>query len=261
MSTRDTRQIAVVCAMESEAVHLRARLEHPEEIGLTRWRRTRGTIGAHTVDVIVSGIGLINAGAATTALCTLENPAALLNYGCSGAHREDIAPGDVIIADRVVHFSSLVVLPDGSRRYQGFSFYVDHERVLSESIPADPELLAAAQDAGQRLNLAPWPGVEHRPVVYTGVVGSADIWTQHIDSIRDLHSIHGSLCEEMEAAAIAQVAAMHGVPFLAVKDISNNELVAFSDLSTPTGTILGHVQDEVGKRAAVLVEALISGMT
>lgn len=246
--------------MESEAVHLRDRLEEPEEIGLTRWRRTRGRIGGHVVDVIVSGIGLINAGAATTALCTLERPAAILNYGCSGAHREDIGPGDVIIADRVVHFSSLIVLPDGSRRYQGFSFYVDHERVLAESIAADPDLLAAAQDAGERVHLTPWPGVEHRPVVYTGVVGSADIWTQHTESIRDLHSIHGSLCEEMEAAAIAQVAAIHGIPFLAVKDISNNELVVFSDLSRPAGTILAHIEDEVGKRAAVVVEATIAGM-
>jgi nucleoside phosphorylase len=96
--------------------------------------------------------------------------------------------------------------------------------------------------------------------VLTGTVGSADIWTQHGESIRDLHTIHGSLCEEMEAAAIAQVAATFGVPFLAIKDISNNELREFTDLSIEGSSVLAHVADEVGRRAALVVEATIQAM-
>jgi nucleoside phosphorylase len=89
--------------------------------------------------------------------------------------------------------------------------------------------------------------------------GSADIWTQHGETIQGLHGQHDSLCEEMEAAAIAQMAATFGVPFLAVKDISNNELQVVTNLDDG-GDILLHVQEEIGLRAALVVEALIAAM-
>jgi adenosylhomocysteine nucleosidase len=256
----ESAPVAVLCAMEKEAVHLRRRLEDAREESLARWRRTRGTIGDVPVDVVVCGIGLINAAAATSALCALERPRAIFNYGCSGAHRDDIDPGDVIIASHVVHFSSLIVLPDGIRRYQGFRYYVDHEEVLAERLAPDPELLTTAVAVAGDVELPAWAGVGHSPQVLTGTVGSADVWTQHGESIRDLHTIHGSLCEEMEAAAIAQVAVTFGVPFLAIKDISNNELREFTDLSIEGSSVLAHVADEVGRRAALVVEATIQAM-
>ncbi|MGH9174531.1 MAG: hypothetical protein ACRD1H_09240, partial [Vicinamibacterales bacterium] len=256
----DRASVAVLCAMESEAVHLRRRMEESAEAPLARWRRTRGAIGAVAVDLVICGIGLINAAAATSALCALERPRAIVNYGCSGAHRDDIAPGDVVIAGHVVHFSSLIVLPDGARRYEGFRYYVDHEVVLAERLSADPALLATASQIAATLDLPEWPAVGHPPRVLTGTVGSADVWTQHGESIRDLHAIHGSLCEEMEAAAIAQVAATYGIPFLAVKDISNNELREFTNLDIEGASVLAHVAEEVGRRAALVVEATIRAL-
>lgn len=252
--------IAVLCAMEKEAVHLRRRLEDARDEPLARWRRTRGALGGVPVDVMICGIGLINAAAATSALCALEQPRAIFNYGCSGAHRDDIDPGDVVIADQVVHFSSLIVLPDGLRRYEGFRYYVDHEEVLAERLTPDPTLLETAVAVAGDVTLPAWAGINHSPRVLTGTVGSADIWTQHGESIRDLHTIHGSLCEEMEAAAIAQVAATWGVPFLAVKDISNNELREHTDMSIAGSSVLAHVAGEVGRRAALVVEATIRAL-
>ncbi len=157
----------------------------------------------------------------------------------------------------VVHFSSLIVLPDGIRRYEGFRYYIDHQEVLAERLAPDAELLETAVTAAGNVELPEWAGVGHLPRVLTGTVGSADVWTQHGESIRDLHTIHGSLCEEMEAAAIAQVAATWGVPFLAIKDISNNELREFTDMSIEGSSVLAHVADEVGRRAAMIVEATI----
>lgn len=253
--------IAVLCAMETEAVHLRRRLENASDEPMARWRRTRGTIGGIPVDVVVCGIGLINAAAATSALCALERPGAIFNYGCSGAHRDDIDPGDVVIANHVVHFSSLIVLPDGGRRYEGFRYFIDHQEVLAERLDTDPALFRSAVEASSHVNLPAWSGIDHPPRIQTGTVGSADIWTQHIDSIRDLHTLHGSLCEEMEAAAIAQVAATWNIPFLAVKDISNNELREYTDMTIAGSSVLAHVADEVGRRAAMVVEATIRSMS
>src|SRR5262249_19228342 len=115
-----TSVIAVICAMESETEHLRRRVDEAHEAPLSRWRRTRGRLGATPIDLIVSGIGLINAAAATATLCVLGRPDAIVNYGCAGAHRDDLGLGDVVLGDRVVHVSAQVVLPSGERKHTGF---------------------------------------------------------------------------------------------------------------------------------------------
>ena len=54
----------------------------------------------------------------------------------------------------------------------------------------------------------------------------------------------------MEAAAIAQVCGRHGVPFMTVKDISNNEFHALTDLE---GDIEVLPANEIGRRAVALL--------
>jgi nucleoside phosphorylase len=132
-------------------------------------------------------------------------------------------------------------------------------RTQVDALPADPELLAIAQRVAAGITLPPWPGIDAPPRVYSGTVASADVWTQHGESIRTLHDLHGSLCEEMEAAAIAQVAAIYGVPFLAVKDISNNELLKATASGSGGGwPSLHDHEDQLGRRAALVVEAIIT---
>jgi len=246
--------------MGSEAVHLRRRLADAREDRIGRCSRTRGRIGATEVDLVVSGIGLINAAAATAALCALDPPAVLLNYGCAGAHRDDIGPGVVILGERIVHVSSLVILPSGERKPMGFDYHVGGTRMQTEAISADRALLDLARAAAARVELPCWPGSDEPPRIVTGTVASADVWTQHHDSIHTLHDQHGSLCEEMEAAAVAQVAATYGIPFLAVKDISNNELRNSTALTRQGWPSLDSLDDQLGLRAAVVVEALIASL-
>lgn len=253
-----TDTIVVVCAMNSEAVHLRQRLEDPDEVPLNRWRRSVGTIAGRPVQIVVSGIGLINSAAATTAICLAGRPRAVLNYGCSGAHRPDINCGDVVIGDRVIHLSSYILEPSGVQRSFGFRVGSEGEPFELDTLPPDPDLLQLAQTVAEDIELPPWPGLDHPPAIHVGAIGSADVWTQHAETINDLHRRHGSLCEEMEAAAFAQITTTFGIPFLAIKDISNNELQKLTDLNE--ASLLAHVEDEVGKRAGMVVEEVIRAL-
>src|SRR5438093_29583 len=65
-----------------------------------------------------------------------------------------------------------------------------------------------------------WPeGVAHRaPRVVVGTVCSGDRWNRAPATIRALAEQHESLCEDMEAAALALTCLSHDVPFLAIKD-------------------------------------------
>ncbi len=254
------RTVAVICAMDSEAVHLRRRLIDAREEPIGRCRRTRGRIGATAVDLVVSGIGLVNAAAATSALCALDPPAVLLNYGCAGAHRDDLGPGDVVLGERIVHVSAHVILPSGERKLMGFDYHVGETRRQTEAISADRALLDRARAAADRVEIPCWPGSDKPPRILAGTVASADVWTQHGESIRAMHDRHGSLCEEMEAAAVAQVATTYGIPFLAIKDISNNELLKATAVTRAGWPSLDDLGDQLGLRAALVVEALIAAL-
>ena len=66
--------------------------------------------------------------------------------------------------------------------------------------------------------------------------------------------LHDTHCEDMEAAAIALTCASHDVPFLTVKDISNNELVETS-IDGPAWLEL--TAGQLGRRAGAVVLGLL----
>jgi adenosylhomocysteine nucleosidase len=128
-------------------------------------------------------------------------------------------------------------------------------------IDCDRGLVGLAQRTATRWQPEPWPqrpqfGYPHEraTTIRTGPVISADMWVQSPARIDALHRRHRSLAADMEAAAVGQVATLHQVPFLAIKDISNNELFVNTDID------LGEITvpiEEVGKRSAALARRLL----
>ena len=143
----------------------------------------------------------------------------------------------------------------------GRGYEVAGERIFPAIIDADPVLLAAANQTADSLPIEPWPrGVMWPPSIewreqryHRGPVASSEIWNQQLARLDVLHERRGTLSEDNESSAFAHVAFVHGVPYLAIRDIANNEYHAASDLAEfsdfPTA--------EVGKRAAALVKATI----
>lgn len=261
---RQHQVVGLIVAMEAELVHLRRSFGDGDDVSSDVFPAMRLRIQGQQVVAVRSGMGLINAAAATEWLIGRFSPTVVLNYGCSGAHRAEIMPGDLVIGDRVVHHSAMHVLPDGRERYRGFGYEVAGERMVANELASAPDLVALAESVAVQTQIASWPeeltwpaGVPRRPpAVHVGPVASADIWTQSTARLSVLHARHGTLCEDMEAAAIAQICAAHGLPFLTIKDISNNEYHNASDLERfsdfPTA--------EVGKRAAALMAAVIASL-
>ena len=58
--------------------------------------------------------------------------------------------------------------------------------------------------------------------IVEGVIASSDTWNSELDRIKDLHDRFGTTVEEMEAAAVAQIAGMVQIPFLGIRVVSNN---------------------------------------
>jgi nucleoside phosphorylase len=239
------RTVVILCAVEEEALHVRAGLDSGSvREGVVRGtplRLTTGTCGggAVRVELVVTHIGAANAASATTAVL-LERalrgaapPDALISCGCAGAHREDLLVGDVVVGTEVVPVGQAKVLADGTVVPKGFRRTCQTPMVAT--LRAAPSLLSAARavaaaataDGSNRVGQRVGDGRLNGSSVgalFFGPVASSDAWVCAVRRLRELHGAFGTLCEEMEAAAVANVAAAAGVPFLAVKDISNNEL-------------------------------------
>jgi adenosylhomocysteine nucleosidase len=255
--------IAIIVALEEEMVHLRAALPAGQDEQRAGRVFTCTELAGRPVVLARCGIGMISAAAVAEAVIIQYAPAAIINYGCTGAHREDVLPGDLVLGERTVAYDSVRVAPDGTEEYKPMYYLRDGQQERIAYLPAAPELLAAARRAAARLEgrHEPWPaasgwpaGVPHRPPrLFTGVVASADRWNRAHARIRAIAGLHESLCEDMEAAAIALTCASHDLPFLTIKDISNNELLRTTDTATFTTETTG----ELGRRAAALTLATL----
>jgi adenosylhomocysteine nucleosidase len=213
----------------------------------------------------VCGIGMVSAAARTHAILSTHAPRAVLNYGCAGAHRADLLPGDIVVGTRVVAYDNIRETPDGESRYAGMFYLEGDQQRQVDALVADPDLLAAAQRVAEAHvdRHEPWPAdlgwpssvAQRAPRVAFGTVASADRWNRSPRTIGRLAEVHDSLCEDMEAAAIALVCTSQSVPFLTIKDISNNELLS----STLDGSALMDELgvDQVARRAAAFTLAVV----
>jgi len=203
-----------------------------------------------------------SAAATTEALITRYHPVVILNYGCAGAHRPNILPGDLIIGSRAVAPDCITVDADGSEKYEGMCYLHSGIPQYVDYLPTAPSLLALATRTATRLEgqHEPWPlgsgwplSIPHRPPQhFIGTISSSDRWNRDPERIRRIVTRHDSMCEDMEAAAIALTCASHDVPFLSVKDISNNEL-----LRTTDEQFVIESEGQLGKRASVVVLSLL----
>ena len=258
------RPIAVICAMPEELIHL----EHALPPGRETWRGNRyvwhTALDGQPIVLALCGLGMMSAAAVTESVIIHEQPSAILNYGCTGAHRLDLLPGDVVLGARVVATDNQSERLDGSWRYFQMRYLKRAVQTKEPFLPADPALLERAVKVATHLDGShePWPlhygwpeSVAHRqPRVVVGTVASADRWNRTPATIGALVALHDSHCEDMEAAAIAMTCASHGVPFLTIKDISNNELLK----ATESGTALMELAaSELGRRASSVVLGLL----
>jgi adenosylhomocysteine nucleosidase len=253
--------IAIICAMEWELAHAR------RGVGDTVHDSANVSVamlGPQPLVLAYSGMGMVSAAATAQAVIVRYAPRAVLNYGCAGAHRAELLLGDIVVGTRVVASDNLRETPDGTYHYNGMRYLAEGEQRRIDALAADSSLVEAAQRVAEEHveRHEPWPAdlgwpldvAQRAPRVVFGTVVSADRWNRSAASINALVERHDSVCEDMEAAAMALVCASHGVPFLTIKDISNNELLR----GTADGqTMLDELGvDQIAKRAAAFTRAL-----
>ncbi|HLQ72636.1 MAG TPA: 5'-methylthioadenosine/S-adenosylhomocysteine nucleosidase [Bacillota bacterium] len=181
-------------------------------------------------------VGMVHAAASTATLIDTYDPELIINQGTAGGHNPDLDVFDIIIGTEVMNIGMYntdhLGEGDGIKpkdwEMQPTRMREGDDMEMYDVFESDADLVETA------LGIA--DDYENGKVI-EGKIGSADVWNREIDRINWFHEEHGTDGEEMEAAAVAQVAQNNDVPYLSVRIISNSEV---SDDDTEDLETAGH---------------------
>ncbi len=203
--------IAIICATPWEFKSMQGMLASRRETdapgGMRAWR---GECGDREAVMLCVGVGKVAAAAGTMFLVERHRPEELLVFGTAGALSDEVRLGDLVIASEVVP-ADTGIAHSGGFNTTGPGIGGEGTLLFHPSFDAAPELLQRAVDAASSASLP------HR----VGKVLTCDQVVLDPELRLHLGESFQALAVEMEGAAAAQVAAGAGIPFLAVRGISD----------------------------------------
>lgn len=239
MSLTHVRAVIAV-AMPDEAAPFLERADHiaePVTVGGAEHHEIE--LSGHPVLLVRGGIGLANAASAASAALVLVSaaggqPAALISAGSAGGVQAGVHVGEVVVGTEHVYTGADA---------RAFGYALGQVPGMPPVYTGDPELRRAAL-AAEVGDLT----------LRAGLMLSGDqfVDAQLVGPVRE--QFPSGLSTDMETTALAQVAHVYGVPFLAVRGIS--------DLCGPAGAddFLTHV-DDAAERSATVVAGLLARLS
>jgi len=208
--------IALLCSVQAEAQLLLSRIEATRSKLPGTKSIIEGTLGGKQVLLCVGGMGKVNAAHAATLLLSQFTPSALIIFGIGGAYPSSGAQiGDIAVAKEEIAGDEGVLTGDGFKdaEYIGIPLVKTTSSVMYATYPAPDDLLKRSLHAlKSRQNTA---------TVHAGTFVTLSACTGTAARAAELEQRYHGLCENMEGAAAAQVAELHGVPWLELRGISN----------------------------------------
>jgi adenosylhomocysteine nucleosidase len=227
--------LAIVAAMQQELAAVLALMpdEHKEAVaGREFWR---GHLHGEEVVAVLSRIGKVAAATTATVLIERFRVDRIVFTGVAGGLAAGVKVGDVVVADSFMQhdLDASPIFPRYEVPLYGLSRFA-----------TDPELSARLAAAARRA----LPGVG----VHRGLVVSGDRFVSTTAESRALQSaLPEALAVEMEGAAFAQVCHDYGVPFAAVRTISDRaDDAAHLDFTQ-------FIQEVASRYSAAIVAALL----
>lgn len=211
------RMIALLCSVQAEADHLLPVLSGAKTTTLGSKTIVQGSLKGQPVLLCAGGMGKVNAAHAATLLARFQ-PDAIIVFGVGGAYPQSGAKvGDVALAKMEIAGDEGVLTLDGFKdtEFIGIPLLKTANSVIYTTYPAPDTLL---KHALATLVSGREPA---SPDVHVGAFVTLSTCTGTDARARELEERYHGLCENMEGAAVAQVAGFHDLPWLEVRGISN----------------------------------------
>jgi len=210
--------IALLCSVQAEADFLLAKAAVTGTTTRGSKSLIEGILAGQRILICVGGMGKVNAAHAATLLSTQLNSDALIIFGIGGAYPSSKAEvGDVALANEEIAGDEGVLTSDGFKdtEYMGIPLLKTSTSLIYTTYPASETLLKRSLQTLRSYQEA------RTEKLHCGAFITLSTCTGTTARARELEERHHALCENMEGAAAAQVAALHGIPWLEVRGISN----------------------------------------
>lgn len=209
-------------ALSSEINLLIDHLTASSEIEIGPYRCVLGNYGTSSVVVLQTEEDSSNAAASTALAIEHFRPRAVINQGTAGGHDPALHTFDIVLGrftEAAGAWMSKASGPDEGVDYRqitmaGVYGYDDRSGrfIKKPRYYCDKELIEAAIRVRNTYNCGK---------IVEGVISTSDEWNNQVDRLIFLHDLTGSSCEEKESNAAAVICSNYGIPFLAVRIISN----------------------------------------
>lgn len=226
---------AIVAAMHQELAAVLALLpdEHKQVAGGREY--WVGHLHGQEVVAVLSRIGKVAASTTATALIERFDVDRIVFTGVAGGLAPGVARGDVVVAERFLQHDM-----DASPLFPRYEVPLYD----TASFGTDPALTGELAAAVQR--------ALHGTRLHRGLVVSGDRFVASAGESRALQqALPDALAVEMEGAAFAQVCRDYGVPFAAVRTISDR-----AD-DEAHGDFLSFIDEVASRHSAAIVAALL----
>lgn len=191
--------IAIIAAMDAEINEIIKFTEVKETKEIAGITLHFGKIGKEDIVLCKSGVGKGMASMATTIVCLETKPKRIINIGTAGGLLQEENPLDIVISDKVVQADFDTSPLDGP---EGVGLVFE----------SDEQARKACIESAKRCGLT----------YHVGTIATQDLFmSREEDYAKLLKNFPDSICSEMEAGAVAQVASSFGIPYVIVRSLSD----------------------------------------
>ena len=242
----DVPRTAVVSAFAPELSILKDELGQASTYSVNGVEFSAGTLQGQDVVLFLSGISIVNAAITTQLALDHFNVERIVFSGIAGGVDPSLNIGDIVIADRWGQYLELVLAREVEDEWSTPPFFdypypnfgmmfprsVTVQRASADApetrfwFPVDDSLLAAARVAVADIELehctADGNCLRHTPRTVVGGAGvSGGAFVDNAAFREHTFDTFGARVLDMESAAVAHVAYANGVPFIAVRSLSD----------------------------------------
>ena len=266
-----TPRIAVISAFAPEWTVLRAAMDAPAEQRIHGITFLTGTLSGKPVVLFLSGVSMVNAAMTTQMALDRFNVEGIVFSGIAGGADPALSIGDVAVPERWSQYLETVMAretPEGFAlppwmKKQGenlgmiFPQPVGVTSARQETIedraffPVDPAYLEVAAKVARETDLAACAAanacLSHTPRIVPGGAGvSGQSFVDNATLREWAHDVFGARVIDMESAAVAHVAYVNEVPFIAFRSLSDlagggegaNEMATFMSLAAANSALV-----------------------
>ena len=198
-------KIGIIGAMDLEIATLKEKMTDMSSKTVASMEFFDGSLNNVPVVIVKCGIGKVNAGICVQILHDLFSVTHVINTGVAGSLRAEINIGDIVVStDAAQHDIDVTALG-----YQVGQI----PQIPVFTFEADKSLADTAVTVCREVNT----DIQ----VFRGRVVSGDQFISSKEKKKFLIQTFDGCCTEMEGAAIAQAAYLHGLPFVIIRAISD----------------------------------------